>query len=147
MAAGYAKQVGELYIFLSTQQRGSRTRCGASRMSCIAQTYELSQALKDYDSEEALRFDRVPLAGGSGGERELPLKLEIDGRTVRNPASHVTLRVYSPIQRALDPQIADDNALRQRSAQDRRTISLSPGRGARTAGHPGPGGCHAEGCR
>lgn len=48
----------------------------------------------------------------------MALKLEIDGRVARNPASYVAVRVYSPLQRSLDPQISDDAALRQRSSQD-----------------------------
>ncbi|MCZ7570456.1 MAG: BREX system P-loop protein BrxC [Ardenticatenaceae bacterium] len=119
VAAGYAKQVGEQFVFLTTQQRGFQDKVRARQEELLSQSYELSQALKAYDSEEALRFDRVPLQ-----DWELPLKLEIDGRAVRNPAAHVTLRVLSPIQRALDPQIGDDTALRQRSQQAPDTIFL-----------------------
>lgn len=117
--AGYVKHVGEQYIFLSTQQRGFQDRIRARQEDLQAQTYELSQALKDYDNSDSLRFERAAILG-----REIALKLEIDGRVARNPAAHVTLRVYSPFQRALDPQINDDNALKQRSAQDANTILI-----------------------
>lgn len=82
-------------------------------------TYDLSQALKEYDSEEALRFDRVQVA-----DREIALKLTIDGRVVRNPAAAVTLHVYSPFQRALDPAIADDTAMGQRANADPNNLYL-----------------------
>ena len=111
--AGYAKHVGEQYIFLSTQQRTFQDRVRSRQEELLSQSYELSQKLKDYEGEDALRFERVPLQG-----REIPLKLEIDGRVIRNPTAHVTLRVFSPIQRALDPQLADDDVMRQRSSQD-----------------------------
>ncbi len=117
VGAGYAKQVGDQYIFLSTQQRGFQDKVRTEQERLLSQSYELIQALRDYEGEEALRFERVPLAAGSS-EREMPLKLEIDGRVARNPTAHVAVRVYSPLQRSLDPQISDDAALRQRSSQD-----------------------------
>ena len=121
VGAGYAKQVGDQYIFLSTQQRGFQDKVRAEQERLLSQSYELIQALRDYEGEEALRFDRVPLAAGSS-EREMPLKLEIDGRVARNPTAHVAVHVYSPLQRSLDPQISDDAALRQRSSQDSDNI-------------------------
>lgn len=120
--AGYVKHVGEQYIFLSTQQRGFQDRVRARQEELQAQTYELSQALKEYDSDDALRFDKVAILG-----REIALKLDIDGRVARNPTAHVTLRVYSPFQRALDPQIGDDTALKQRSTQEANTILVRLG--------------------
>ncbi|HEY3020159.1 MAG TPA: hypothetical protein VGJ32_08205, partial [Solirubrobacteraceae bacterium] len=57
--AGYAKQVGDQYVFLSTQQRGFQDRVRARQEELHTATYELSQALKEYDAEDALRFDRV----------------------------------------------------------------------------------------
>ncbi len=120
--AGFAKQVGEQYIFLSTQQRGFQDKVRERKEELLLQTYELSQALKDYDGEDALRFERVPLAG-----RELSLKLEVDGRSIRNPSAPVAIRVYSTFQQALDPVIGDDNALKQRSAQDTNNIILRLG--------------------
>jgi len=115
--AGYAKQVGDSYLFLSTQQRGFQDKIRREQERLTNQTYELSQSLKDYDSEAFFLFGQVPLAG-----RELPLKLEIDGRTARNPSAAVTVRIYSPLQRTIDPQVGDDSALRQRSSQDPNNI-------------------------
>jgi hypothetical protein len=117
VVAGYAKQVGDTYTFLSTQQRSFQDRVRARQDELLAHSYELSQALKEYDSEDALRFDRVALHG-----REVALKLDIDGRVARNPQAPVTLRVYSPFQRALDAQIDDDAALKQQSAQEPEVI-------------------------
>lgn len=117
--AGYAKQVGHTYVFLSTQQRSFQDKVRARQDELLGQTYELIQALKDYEGDDALRVERVPLQ-----DREVVLRLEIDGRAVRNPTAHVTLRVYSPLQRTLDPQIGDDAALRQRSALEPNAILL-----------------------
>jgi len=123
VAAGYAKQVGDQFIFLNTQQRTFQDKVRARQEDLISRTYDLSQALKDYESISAFRFDRVPLSG-----REIPVKIEMDGRTVRNPSgAQVTVHVYSPLQRALDPQIADDNAMRQRSGQQPDAIFLRMG--------------------
>jgi hypothetical protein len=119
VAAGYAKQVGETYIFLNTQQRSFQDKVRSRQEERANQTYELSQKLQDYHGEDALRFDRVSLAG-----REIPLRLEIDGRVARNPAVPVTIHVYSPFQRALDSQVADDSAMKQRSLQDPDNLFL-----------------------
>ena len=62
VGAGYAKQVGDQYIFLSTQQRGFQDKVRAEQERLLSQSYELIQALRDYEGEEALRFERVPLA-------------------------------------------------------------------------------------
>src|SRR5206468_9533572 len=113
VAAGYAKQVGEIYVFLNTQQRSFQDKVRSRQEELSNQTYELSQKLREYEGEDALRFDQVPLSG-----REIRLRLEIDGRVVRNPSMPVTIHIYSPFQRALDPQIADDTAMKQRSLQD-----------------------------
>ena len=113
VAAGYAKQVGETYLFLNTQQRSFQDKVRSRQEELSNQTYELSQKLREYEGEDALRFDQVSLAG-----REIRLKLEIDGRGVRNPSMPVTIHVYSPFQRALEPQIADDTVMKQRSQQD-----------------------------
>ncbi len=113
VAAGYTKQVGETYLFLNTQQRSFQDKVRSRQEELSNQTYELSQKLQEYHGEDALRFDQVSLAG-----REIRLKLEIDGRVARNPLMPVTIHVYSPFQRALDPQIADDAAMKQRSLQE-----------------------------
>jgi hypothetical protein len=110
ITAGYAKEVGDQYNFLSTQQRSFQDKVRARQGEIESQTYELSQALKEYESDDAFRFDRVPLQG-----RETLLKLDLDGRIIRNPTATVTVHVYSPFQRVLDPQIADDAQLKQRS--------------------------------
>jgi hypothetical protein len=117
VSAGYAKQVGETYVFLNTQQRSFQDKVRARQEELSNQTYELSQKLREYEAEDALRFDQVPLSG-----REIRLRLEIDGRVMRNPSMPVTVHIYSPFQRALDPAIADDSALRQRSLQDPENI-------------------------
>jgi len=119
VAAGYAKLVGDAYIFLNTQQRGFQDKV-RERQSALRETiYDLSQALREYDSEDALRFDRVAVAG-----REITLKLVVDGRVVRTPGAAVTLQVYSPLQRALDPGVADDAAMGQRTNADANSIYL-----------------------
>ncbi|MCG8347006.1 MAG: BREX system P-loop protein BrxC [Chloroflexales bacterium] len=117
--AGYAKHVGEEYSFLSTQQRSFQERVRARQEPIEFQTYELSQALKEFESDEALRFDRVSVHG-----RELALKLEIDGRIARNPAAHVVLRVSSSFQKAIDTQIGDDATMKQRSNEDPNAILI-----------------------
>ncbi|MCC6629583.1 MAG: BREX system P-loop protein BrxC [Chloroflexi bacterium] len=130
VAAGYAKQVGEQYIFLSAQQRTFQDRVRSRQQELEAQTWDLSEGLKAYESEDALRFDRAPLQG-----REIALKLELDGRVVRNPTAAVTLRVFSPLQRALDQQLADDAAMRQRAnaEQDNLLFRLGETPGLRAA--------------
>ncbi len=117
--SGYAKHVGEEYFFLSTQQRSFQSHVHDRQEQIALQTYELSQAIKDYESEDALRFDRVSVHG-----RELSLKLEIDGRVARNPTAHVTLRVYSPFQKAIDTQIGNDAVMKQRSNEDLNAILI-----------------------
>lgn len=116
--AGYAKKVGDQYVFLSTQQRTFQDRVRARQDELLGRTYDLIQALKEYDSDDALRFDRVSIAEG----RDIALRLEIDDRVVRNKDSHVAVRVYSPLQRTLDPKIDDDAELRQRSTFDSDNI-------------------------
>jgi len=119
VAAGYAKQVGEHYVFLNTQQRSFQDKVRARQEELLNQTYELSQKLRepDYEGEDALRFDQVPLSG-----REIRLQLEMDGRVIRNPSMPAAVHIYSPFQRVLDPQITDDAAMKQRSQQDPESI-------------------------
>jgi hypothetical protein len=117
--SGYAKHVGEAYFFLSTQQRSFQSRVHDRQERIELQTYELSQALKEYEGEDALRFERVTVHG-----RELVLKLEIDGRVARNPAAHVALRVYSPFQKAIDTQIGNDTVMKQRSNEEPNAILI-----------------------
>ncbi|HNS53037.1 MAG TPA: BREX system P-loop protein BrxC [Anaerolineae bacterium] len=108
--ARYAKRVGEKYLFLTTRQRTFQDRVHSLREELLSQANELIQALKTYEGETALRFDRVSLQG-----RDLLLRLEIDGRIARNPSASVTLHVYSPLQRSLDSEIGDDTAMKHRS--------------------------------
>lgn len=117
--ARYAKRVGEEFFFLSTQQRDFQTKVRARQDELQLQTYELSQALKDYESDDALRFDKVAVLG-----RELALKLEIDGRVARNPAAHVALRLATPFQKAIDTQIGNDAVMKQRSNEDPNAILI-----------------------
>ena len=113
VAAGYAKQVGEQYNFLSTQQRGFQDKIRAQQDKLELDYYDLGQNLKDYDNRDVFRFDKVLLAG-----REIELKLELDGRNIRTSSAPVLVRVYSPFQRTIDPQVSNDSALKQRSAQE-----------------------------
>jgi hypothetical protein len=113
VSAGYAKRSGEQYVFLSTQQRGFQDKVRDRRDVLATQSYDLGQALADYDSDDALRFDKVPLQG-----RELQLRLEIDSRVVRGREQPVAVSVYSPFQRAIDPQVANDTYMQQLSAQE-----------------------------
>jgi hypothetical protein len=119
VAAGFAKRVGETYAFLSTQQRGFQDRVRDRQEPLQFATHDLIDALKDYDSDEYLRFDRVPLEG-----REIQLKLELDNRVVRNSTAYVTLRVFSPFQRSYDTQIANDAAMKQRSNENPDAILI-----------------------
>jgi len=113
VTAGYAKQIGEVYVFLNTQQRSFQDKVRSRQEEVSNQTYELSQKLREYEGEDALRFDQVPLSG-----REIRLRLELDGRVMRNPSMPVTVHISSPFQRVLDPAIADETAMKQRSLQD-----------------------------
>ncbi len=117
VTAGYAKQVGDVYVFLNTQQRSFQDKVRARQEELTNQTYELSQKLREYEGEDALRFDQVPLSG-----REMRLRLELDGRVIRNPAMPVTVHIASPFQRALDPGIASEVVMKQRSQQDPDSI-------------------------
>ena len=117
IAAGYAKLAGEEYAFLSTQQRGFQDGVRARQAILRDNTNELIQALKDYDSDPALGFADVSLAG-----RDLKLRQVIDTRVVRNPAAAVTLQVSSPFQRVLDPDIGDDAKMKQRSLASATTL-------------------------
>jgi hypothetical protein len=124
VAAGYAKLVGDRYLFLNTQQRSFQDKIRARQTELLGQSYTLSQKLQEhYGSESALRFERVPLLA-----RDMAVQVELDGKVVRNPTSgHVRVHVYSPFQRAMDPQIGDDAAMRQRSAQEPNSIFLRMG--------------------
>lgn len=118
VAAGYAKEINEEYSFLTTQQRSFQDKVRARQHDLAGHIYELSQQLiKEFGKEDPFRFDQVPLSG-----REKKLKLELDGRVIYNPAESVTVRIYSPFQRILDQEVADDIALKQRSQQEPNNI-------------------------
>lgn len=125
IAAGYAKKVGDLYYFLTTQQRSFQRRVREREAKWYEQIYELSLKVKDYDSDDALRFDLVPVHGVAGREKQL--KIVLDSRTIRNPSVAVTIHVYSPLQRILDPDIQNDVVLKQRSNQDQNSFILRMG--------------------
>jgi hypothetical protein len=124
--AGYAKHPGESYVFLNTQQRSFQDKVRARQEELSNQTFELSQKLQAYESEDFFRFEQVALAG-----REIRLRLEIDGHVARNPSMPVMIHVSSPFQRVLDAQIVDDGAMKLRSSQEPDAIFF---RLAETAG-------------
>ena len=119
---GYAKQVGELYVFLSTQQRGFQDKVRSREHDLLTQhANELSLKLKEgYESYDALRFDDVSL--GFQGLRK-SVRVELDERVIHTQGN-VTVRVYSPLQYTLDLDLASDTVLKQRSNQDPNIIYL-----------------------
>ena len=64
--AGYAKKVGEIYEFLSTQQRTFQKKIREREAALYDEVYELSQKLKEYDSEDMFRFESVSVKGVAG---------------------------------------------------------------------------------
>ncbi len=127
--AGYAKKVGETYSFLSTQQRTFQKKIREREAALYDEVYELSQKLKEYDSDDVFRFESVPVKGVAGAREKL-LKVELDTRVIRNPnnpAANVTVRVYSPLQRLLDTEIQSDEVLKQRSNENPNSFLLRMG--------------------
>ncbi len=122
VAARYAKRVGDTYIFLNTQQRGFQDKVRDRQERIQRESYELIEAFKSYDNENALRFDKVPIAN-----REKVFKLEIDGRVAYNSGEYPVLRVYSPFQHSFDPTLADDTAMKQRSQERNEAILIRLG--------------------
>lgn len=122
VAAGYAKQVGTTYVFLSAQQRSFQEKVQARQDELLNRTSDLISKLKEFEGDDALRFDRVPVSGMTG--REKVLRLMLDGRVVRNSSEHVTIQVYSPLQRILAPEIDSDEEMKQRSLQDPQSFFL-----------------------
>ncbi len=122
VAAGYAKQVGDNYVFLSTQQRSFQEKVQAKQDELLNHTGDLILKLKEFEGDDALRFDRVPVSGMAG--RAKVLRLMLDGRVVRNPSEHVTIQVYSPLQRIIAPVIGNDEEMKQRSLQDPNSFFL-----------------------
>lgn len=118
VAAGYAKLVGEHYAFLNTLQKSFQDKVRARKDELLGQSYDLIQELQEYKSETPLRFESAPIL-----EREIQLRLDLDGSLIRNPTgAQITVHIFSPLQRALDPQIGDDAAMRQRSGQEPTAI-------------------------
>ena len=127
--AGYAKKVGEVYEFLSTQQRTFQKKIREREATLFNEVYELSQKLKEYDSEEMFRFESVSVKGVVGAREKL-LKVELDTRMIKNannPSATVIVRVYSPLQRLLDSEIQSDEVLKQRSNEQPNNFLLRMG--------------------
>jgi hypothetical protein len=125
IAASYAKQVGDNFIFLSAQQRSFQEKVQAKQDELLNRTSDLIQRLKEFDGDDALRFDRVSISGMTG--REKVLRLMVDGRVVRNPSEHVTIQVFTPLQRIIAPEINNDEEMKQRSLQDQNSFFLRIG--------------------
>ena len=117
--AGYAKQVGETYAFLTTQQRSFQDKVRERQHELRLATPTLSHALKDVESDDMFQLTQL-----QGQGRQLKLKVLMDGRQLQPGPSRVAVHILSPIQRALDPGIADDEVLRQRSNQEPETFFL-----------------------
>ena len=115
--AGYVKQVGETYEFLTTQQRSFQDKVRGRQNELRLNSSALSQALKEFETDDMFQLSQLQIQG-----RQLRLKLLMDGRQVQAGQSRVTVHVLSPIQRAFDLSISDDEALRQRSNQEPETF-------------------------
>lgn len=127
--AGYAKKVGEVYEFLSTQQRTFQKKIREREVALYDEVYELSQKLKEYDSEDMFRFESISVKGVVSAREKL-LKVELDTRMIKNatnPSANVTVRVYSPLQRLLDSEIQSDEVLKQRSNEQPNNFLLRMG--------------------
>lgn len=118
--AGFAKRVGNLYSFLTRQQRTFHDRVRARQEDLLQNTHELSQRLKQFDGYDSLRFDRVQLGGTAGSEKLV--RLEMDDRLVRNKDEAVTVSVYSSLQYLVEADVRDDTIMQQRSKQNPHTI-------------------------
>jgi hypothetical protein len=112
--AGYAKQVGNNYVFLSMQQRSFQEKVLARQGELLNHISDLIMKLQEeFHGDNALRFDRVPISG-----REKLLRLTLDEKVVRNPTESVTIKVYSPLQRLIAPEMNNDEEMKQRSIQE-----------------------------
>lgn len=123
--AGYAKHVGESYIFLSAQQRSFQEKVQAKQEELLYRTNDLILKLKERDlapGDDALRFDQVPVSGMAG--RTKLLRLMLDGSVLRNQSEHVTIQVYSPLQQIIAPEIGSDEEMKQRSRQEQNSFFL-----------------------
>jgi hypothetical protein len=117
--AGYVKQVGDAYEFLTTQQRTFQAKVREHQKELRLNSPALSQALKEFETDDLFQLAQLQAQG-----RPLRLRLLMDGRQVQPGQSRVTIHILTPIQRALDQHIADDEALRQRSNQEQETFFL-----------------------
>ena len=117
--AGYVKQVGEVYEFLTTQQRTFQDKVLQHQKDLRLNSPALSQALKEFETDDIFQLAQLQVQG-----RQLKLRLLMDGRQVQSGQSGVTIHVLTPIQRVLDSNIANDEALRQRSNQEQETFFL-----------------------
>lgn len=115
--AGYVKLVGETYEFLTTQQRSFQDKVRERQNELRLNSPALSQELKEFENDDMFQLSQLQVLG-----RQLKLKLLMDGRLLQPGQSRVTVHVLSPIQRALDSSIRDDEALRQRSNQEPETF-------------------------
>ncbi len=115
--AGYVKQVGERYEFLTTQQRSFQDKVRERQNELRLNSAILSQTLKEFETDDMFQLAQLQIQG-----RQIRLKLLMDGRQVQAGQARVGVHVLSPIQRALDPAIADDEAMRQRSNQEPETF-------------------------
>jgi hypothetical protein len=123
--AGYAKHVGENYIFLSAQQRSFQEKVQAKQEEFLTRTSDLIMKLKERElasGDDALRFDQVPISGMAG--RTKLLRLMLDGSVLRNQSEHVTIQIYSPLQQIIAPEIGNDEEMKQRSRQDSNSFFL-----------------------
>ncbi|HEU5377901.1 MAG TPA: BREX system P-loop protein BrxC [Ktedonobacteraceae bacterium] len=123
--AGYVKQVGETFVFLSTQQRSFQEKVRRREQELYNKNYDLSLKLKDYQSDDALRFGQVPVPNQPG--REKLLRIELDGRVIHHPSEQVSVRAFSPMQYYLDQELANDAAMRLKSNQNPNTFFFRMG--------------------
>lgn len=117
--AGYAKQVGEIYVFLSTQQRSFQEKIQNRQSELSSRTSDLIAKLRDFGDEEPLRFDRVSLTG-----HEKLLRIVLDGSNLRGGDRAVTIQVYSPLQCLIAPELTNDEEIKQRSQREQNTFFL-----------------------
>jgi hypothetical protein len=117
--AGYAKQVGNNYVFLSMQQRSFQEKVLARQGELLNHISDLMMRLQEFHGDNALRFDRVQIAG-----REKLLRLTLDEKVVRNLTEQVTIKVYSPLERLIAPEMNNDEEMKQRSIQEPNSFIL-----------------------
>ncbi len=119
VTAGYAKQVGEEFLFLTTQQRSFQDKVRERQGELLNQPYKLSEALREYAGSDVFQLHQIQILG-----RTLNLKLVLDAYVIQAGQSRVTVQILSPLQRALDLQIRDDEPMRQKSNQEPNTFFL-----------------------